>query len=48
MKPELIAARVEWPIAVSGSPRSIRVIRAARSISAVSAIYRPGPIAPPR
>ena len=31
-----------------GSPRSMRGIRAARSISAVSEISRPGPIAPPR
>ena len=43
MKPELIAARVERPIASCGSSRSIREIRAARSIRAVSEGARPGP-----
>ena len=33
-KPDWIAARLERPIAVSGASRSIRVMRAARSISA--------------
>ena len=47
-KPDWIAARLERPIAASGSPRSMRVIRAARSIRAVSEISSPGPIAPPR
>ena len=36
MKPEWIAARVERPIASRGSSRSILVIRAARSIRALS------------
>ena len=48
MKPEWIAARVERPIASCGSSRSIRVMRAARSIRALSEGARPGPIAPPR
>ena len=41
MKPDWIAARVERPIAVPGSARSIRVIRAARSIRALSEICEP-------
>ena len=40
--PDWIAARLERPIAASGSPNSIRGIRAARSTSAVSEISRPG------
>ena len=47
-KPDWIAARLERPIAVSGSARSMRGIRAARSTRALSEISRPGAIAPPR
>jgi hypothetical protein len=46
--PDWIAARLERPIAVSGSSRSMRPMRAARSTRAVSYISRPGAIAPPR
>ena len=46
--PGLDRPRVDLPIAVSGSPSSIRAIRAPRSVSAVSEISTPGAIAPPR
>jgi hypothetical protein len=48
MNPDWIAARLERPIAALGSSSSSREMRAARSISAVSEISSPGPIAPPR